>query len=83
VQILAQDGSVAATNPITFVAPRADDTTQSVLVKAELKQHPPSLRVLQYVKARIVWNESPQLTVPVVATTRMAGQYFVFVVESG
>jgi hypothetical protein len=83
VQILNPDGSVAATNPITFIAPRADDTTQSVLVKTELKQHPPSLRVLQYVKARIVWSETPQLTVPVVATNRMAGQYFVFVVESG
>jgi RND family efflux transporter MFP subunit len=83
VQLLNADGSVAASNPITFIAPRADDTTQSVLVKARLKEHPPSLRVLQYVKARIVWSESPQLTVPVVATNRMAGQYFVFVVESG
>lgn len=83
VQLLNADGTVAATNPITFIAPRADDTTQSVLVKVQLRQHPPSLRVLQYVKARIVWSEAPQLTVPVVATTRMAGQYFVFVVEDG
>lgn len=83
VQVLNPDGSVAATNPITFIAPRADDTTQSVLVKSQLRNHPPSLRVLQYVKARIVWSESPQLTVPVIAINRMAGQYFVFVVESG
>jgi RND family efflux transporter MFP subunit len=83
IQLLTSDGSVAASNPITFIAPRADDETQSVLVKAQLKEHPPSLRVLQYVKARIVWGEEPRLTVPVVATNRMAGQYFVFVVESG
>lgn len=83
VQLLNADGSVAATNPITFVAPRTDDTTQSVLVKSQLKEHPPALRVLQYVKARIVWSEAPQLMVPVVATNRMAGQYFVFVVEAG
>jgi RND family efflux transporter MFP subunit len=83
VQLLNPDGSVASTNPITFVAPRADGTTQSVLVKAQLREQPPSLRVLQYVKARIVWSEVPQLTVPVVATNRMAGQYFVFVVETG
>lgn len=83
VQLLNPDGTVAASNPITFIAPRADDTTQSVLVKAELKQHPPSLRVLQYVKARIVWSMEPRLTVPVIATNRMAGQYFVFVVEKG
>lgn len=83
VELLNPDGSVAATNRITFIAPRADDTTQSVLVKAQLREHPPSLRVLQYVKARIVWSEAPQLTVPVVATNRMAGQYFVFVAETG
>jgi RND family efflux transporter MFP subunit len=83
VQLLNPDGTVAATNPITFIAPRADDTTQSVLVKSQLREHPPALRVLQYVKARIVWSESPQLTIPVVATNRMAGQYFVFVAESG
>ena len=28
-----------ASNPVTFVAPRADDATQSVLVKATLRQH--------------------------------------------
>ena len=32
-------------NPITFIAPRADDATQSVLVKATLRQSPPGLRV--------------------------------------
>ena len=31
-------GEVIASNPITFIAPRADDATQSVLVKATLRQ---------------------------------------------
>jgi RND family efflux transporter MFP subunit len=82
VQLLDADGKVVATNPITFVAPRADDATQSVLVKAQLRERPPSLRVMQYVRARIVWSNDPQLTVPVVAVNRMAGQYFVFVAEN-
>lgn len=83
VELIDSDGKVVATNPITFVAPRADDDTQSVLVKAQLRERPPSLRVLQYMRARVVWSNQPQLTVPVVAVNRMAGQYFVFVAENG
>ena len=33
VQLLDADGKVVATNPITFVAPRVDDATQTVLVE--------------------------------------------------
>ncbi len=83
VQLLKADGGIAATNPITFVSPRADDTTQSVLVKAQLRDQPPGLKVMQYLRARIVWDQTPRLTVPVVAVNRIAGQYFVFVAESG
>ena len=36
-QILDSDGKVVATNPISFVAPRVDDRTQTVLVKALLR----------------------------------------------
>lgn len=82
VELLDGDGRVIAENPITFVAPRADDGTQSVLVKAELRRAPPTLRVMQYVRARIVWSSEPALTVPVVAVNRVSGQYFVFVAQS-
>ena len=54
VELLGEDGSVIASNPITFIAPRADDQTQRVLVKATLRTRPPSLRILQYVRARTV-----------------------------
>jgi RND family efflux transporter MFP subunit len=81
VELLDNDGKVIAANPITFIAPRADDTTQSVLVKATLRQMPPMIRVLQYVRARIVWSNEPTLSVPVVAVSRLAGQHFVFVAE--
>jgi RND family efflux transporter MFP subunit len=81
VELLDGDGAVTAINPVTFVAPRADDATQSVLAKATLRQAPPGLRVMQYVRARIVWSREPALAVPVVAVSRMAGQQFVFVAE--
>lgn len=83
VDLIGSGGEVTASNPVTFVAPRADDATQSVLAKATLRQVPPGIRVMQYVRARLIWNNDPVLTVPVVAVTRLAGQYFVFVAEGG
>ena len=81
--LIGNTGEVIASNPVTFIAPRADDATQSVLVKATLRQMPPGIRVMQYVRARLIWNNDPVLTVPVVAVNRVAGQSFVFVAESG
>jgi RND family efflux transporter MFP subunit len=81
VELLDNDGSVIASNPITFISPRADETTQSVLAKATLNVRPPGIRVMQYVRARIVWSNEPVLAVPVVAVNRISGQYFIFVAE--
>jgi RND family efflux transporter MFP subunit len=83
VELLDMDGNVMVSNPITFVAPRADDATQSILVKATLRTRPPGVRVQQYVRARIVWSNAPAIAVPVVAVNRISGQYFVFVAEQG
>ena len=82
VELLDDAGKVVASNPVTFVAPRADDATQSVLVKATLRRRPAGLRVMQYVKARLVFANEPALVVPVVAVNRIAGQHFVFVAEA-
>jgi RND family efflux transporter MFP subunit len=81
VQLLDAEGKVAASNPISFIAPRVDESTQSVLVKSLLRSAPPSARMQQFVKARIVWKSEPGVTVPVVAVTRLSGQYFCFVAE--
>ena len=81
VELLDSAGEVIAANPISFIAPRADDATQSVLVKTTLRQMPPAIRVMQYVRARIVWSNEPTLAVPIVAVSRLAGQHFVFVAE--
>ena len=83
VELLDSTGAVIASNPITFVAPRAEDATQSVLVKATLRSVPSSIRVMQYVRARIIWSNEPALAVPIVAVNRISGQYFVFVAEQG
>ena len=83
VQLLDSSGEVVATNPITFVAPRVDDATQTVLAKSALKHVPPSVRVQQFIRARVVWRTVQALAVPVTAVTRISGQYFCFVAEQG
>ena len=83
VQLLDSEGKPVATNPITFVAPRVDDATQTVLVKSLLRELPPQARVQQFVRARIVWRSAPGLTVPVTSIVRVSGQYFAFIAEQG
>lgn len=81
VQLLGADGKVVAVNPVSFVAPRVDESTQSVLVKSLLENATAELRSQQFVRARIVWSTTEGLTVPVVAVSRISGQYFCFVAE--
>lgn len=83
VQLMDSDGKVIATNPISFVASRVDDSTQTVLVKSLLRDIPPSTRVLQFIRSRIVWRSVQGLTVPVTSVVRISGQYFCFVAEPG
>ncbi|HTH00708.1 MAG TPA: efflux RND transporter periplasmic adaptor subunit [Vicinamibacterales bacterium] len=82
VQILDADGKVLATNPVTFVAPRVDDATQTVLIKSLLREVPPTVRTQQFVRSRIVWRTIDGVTIPITAVTRINGKYFCFVVET-
>lgn len=81
VQLLDEGGKPNATNTITFVAPRVDDRTQTVLVKSLLRESPPSVRAQQFARARIIWRSEPGLTIPLTAVVRINGQYFCFVAE--
>ena len=74
VQLMDADGKVIATNPISFVASRVDDGTQTVLVKSLLRDVPPSVRVLQFIRSRIVWRSVQGLTMPLTSVVRISGQ---------
>ena len=81
VELLDENGKPAATNPITFVAPRVEEGTQAVLVKVLLRNAPPRIRVQQFSRARVIWRTEPGITIPIVAVNRLSGQYFCFVAE--
>jgi RND family efflux transporter MFP subunit len=83
VQVLNDVGNVAATERITFISPSAEDSTQTVLVKTPISPRGGAVRPDQFVRARIVWSTAPGLTIPLVAVSRIGGQYFAYVAEPG
>jgi len=81
-QILGPEGGEAVTTTaIDFISPRVDDQTQSVLVKAQVRNPDARLRASQYVRARVIWKTADSLVVPVTAVLRVSGQFFAFVAE--
>ena len=81
VQIVDGTGKVIADSRISFVSPQVDNTTQTVLIKARIANNEDKLRNLQFIRARVVWGTHQGPVVPVLAVTRIGGQYFAFVAE--
>jgi RND family efflux transporter MFP subunit len=82
VQILDAAGDVILTTKVYFISPQIDTSTQSVLAKAPVDQASDSrLRSQQLVRARVTWSTQPGITIPVVAVSRISGQFFAFVAE--
>jgi RND family efflux transporter MFP subunit len=81
VQILDSDGKVLANTRVSFISPQVDNTTQTVLVKARIANGNDALRQSQFIRARLVWGTHLSPEVPILAVTRLAGQYFAFVAE--
>lgn len=72
-----------ATTTVGFISPRVDESTQSVLVKGNVRNADGTLRASQFVRARIVWGSAEGIVVPVTAAVRINGAFFVFVAENG
>lgn len=67
---------------VTFVSPRTDPGTQSVLVKVELEgKGEAHVRALQLVRTRIVWSTDPGVRIPLTSVTRLNGQTFAYRVD--
>jgi RND family efflux transporter MFP subunit len=81
VHIVDSAGNPLAESRISFISPEVDNTTQSVLAKASITNSNDKLRTLQFIRARIVWGTHTGPVVPVLAVSRLGGQYFVFVAE--
>lgn len=83
VHLLDETGAVIADQKVTFISPSVDDATQTVLVKTPINPRGDSFRSRQFVRARLVWSVTSAITVPLVAVTRISGQFFVFAADPG
>ena len=81
VEIVDGSGKSLAESRITFLSPQVDTSTQTVLAKAQIANANDSLRTAQFIRARVVWGTQQKPVVPVVAVSRIGGQYFAFVAE--
>jgi RND family efflux transporter MFP subunit len=81
VKLLDETGNVRTETQTTFISPQVDPETQTVLAKAAVPNPRASLRIAQQVRAQVVWGNAAGPVVPVLAVTRINGQFFVFVAE--
>ena len=81
VEVLDTAGKTVAQGKITFVSPHVDDQTQTILVKSLIENSGDKLRTSQFTRTRIIWGSKPGVTVPVLAVTRINGQFFAYVAE--
>jgi RND family efflux transporter MFP subunit len=82
VQLIDADGKVLAGSRVSFISPQVDNTTQTVLVKARIANGNDALRQSQFIRARVVWGTHKNPEVPILAVSRLGGQYFAFVAEA-
>ncbi|MBW4539766.1 MAG: efflux RND transporter periplasmic adaptor subunit [Myxacorys chilensis ATA2-1-KO14] len=66
---------------INFISPQIESGAQSILVKARFPNPERKLRDGQYVRAKVLWSQSPGILIPTTAVTRIGGQSFVFAVD--
>jgi RND family efflux transporter MFP subunit len=81
IEVLDASGKQLATSRISFISPKANSVTQSVLVKAILPNGSEKLRADQFIKARAIWDRTDSLLVPKTAIIPMAGQNFVYIIQ--
>ena len=80
VEIIDQKGEAIAEGDVSFISPRADRSSQAVLVKAAFNNNG-KLRDDSFARARIIWSEDSGLLIPTEAVSRIAGETFVFVAK--
>ncbi len=78
VEIIDNQGKAIAEGDINFISPRADRSSQAILVKAAINNNG-KLRDDSFARARIIWSEESGMLIPTEAVSRIAGKNFVFV----
>lgn len=83
VQLLDINGAVVAESRVDFIAPQVSSDTQSILAKATIENSAGTLRTSQFARTRVIWGVRQGAVLPVLAVSRINGQFFVWVVAPG
>ncbi|MBE9186108.1 efflux RND transporter periplasmic adaptor subunit [Microcoleus sp. LEGE 07076] len=81
VEMLDDRENAIAKGQISFISPNVSANSQTILAKATFPNPGGELLNLQFVKARVIWDQKPGILVPVTAVTRLGGQTFVFTAQ--
>lgn len=80
-ELIAPNGEELGTSRAFFVAPGAEGSEQTILLKAIYQNSARKIRVGEWGRARIVWSQDSGLWIPAKAVYRLAGQEFLFVAK--
>jgi RND family efflux transporter MFP subunit len=81
VDLMDASGKPVLRTRLSFVSPRVDTDSQTLLVKAQVPNSEQKFRNAQQVHVRVVWSERPAPVIPVTAVSRLSGKMFAFVAE--
>lgn len=83
VELLNLQGGLLGTTTVSFVSPKIEPGTQTILIKALYDNADNALRTDELIRARVIWNEEDSPVIPTTSVSRVAAQTFVFTVEEG
>jgi RND family efflux transporter MFP subunit len=78
VHLVDTAGHDLANSKITFISPQVDTDTQTVLAKATIENSKGTLRIAQQVRAQLIWGSHEGTVIPILAVTRINGEFFAF-----
>jgi RND family efflux transporter MFP subunit len=78
VHLVDTAGKDLADSKITFISPQVDTDTQTVLAKATVENSRATLRIAQQVRAQLIWGTHEGTVIPILAVTRINGEFFAF-----
>jgi RND family efflux transporter MFP subunit len=78
VHLVDTAGKDLADSKITFISSQVDTDTQTVLAKATVENSRATLRIAQQVRAQLIWGTHEGTVIPILAVTRINGEFFAF-----
>lgn len=81
VDVLGDNGQVAAKTRVTFISPRVDTLNQLLLIKTEVPNPKGEFRNEELVHVHVIWSQSKHIVIPITSVARLGGLTFAFVAE--